>query len=342
MSSTKGIVALVFDDPARKNAQTSDLPDVFTPPEGGMLDMGHEWEDERTLAGLVEAVRACGHRVIRVPFDPDLVRRLDDLAPAKAIILNIAEGVRGRNRESLVPAICEILGLPYTCADATGLALTLDKRLAKTLAARAGAPTAEWALVSDPDNPPARLPAFPLFVKPNAQGSSMGIRPDSVAHDLPELRRKVAELCSGGLGPALVETYLAGPELHVAIMGDARGLTVFPPALIETDGRVYDASMKTKERMEERVICPAPLAEAARSELVGFACTLYNELGLHGPCRFDFKCDAAGLPHFLEANPLPGISRYYSVYTMQAQAAGLSYEEMIGAILEGALHRRAP
>lgn len=316
-------IALVYDDLA------SLVPDPQDP-----LDVGGEWEDERTICGQAEALASLGYEVVRIPYDADFHRRLLDERPR--VVFNIAEGRRGRDRESLVPALCRLLGIACTSSDAVGMGLTLNKALCKAVARAHGVPTPDWWLVREPGDF-ASLPEneAPLFVKPNLEGSSMGIRPESLVREpdalLPQVKWELENV-----GEVLVERALPGAEYTVGLLGD-REPCALPIAEIRTHGKVYDKSMKSKDKLEEEILCP--IATPYDESLVAWSKRLFVELGLSGFARFDFKCDAAGRPQFMEVNPLPGLSRYYSVFTIQAAAAGIGYEALLGRIVSLALLR---
>ena len=321
-------------------AHVSDDMKYLKPEPGDPQDLGSEWEDERTVLGQIEALEANGHEVIGLPFDRNLIEELQKARPD--CVFNISEGRRGKDRESIVPALCRQLDIPCTSSDAVGMGVSLDKSMCKAIARSMGVPTADWALVRCAEDLRNVALEFPLFVKPNFEGSSMGIRPGSLVHSRQDLSRQ-ADWLLEGIGPVLVEKMLEGPELCVALIGN-EAVEAFPVAEVRTGGRIYDKSMKSKDRMEEEVICPAPIDDELAALLIGWSKRLFTQLGLAGLARFDYKCDLEGRPMFLEVNPLPGLSKHYSVYTLQAKAAGLSYEAMIGRLVEIAVgrHNRRP
>lgn len=315
-------VALVYDDLASLQACPDDP-----------LDVGSEWEDERTVAGQAEALAANGFEVTRLPYDAEFLDRLRKWAPD--VVFNIAEGRRGKDRESIVPAACRLLGIACTSSDAVAMGLSLDKSLCKAVARAYGIPTADWRLVRRADDLDHFSLPLPVFVKPNFEGSSMGIRPSSLVREAADLAPQVRWVLEH-IGPALVETALPGAEYTVGLLGDET-LTALPVAEIRTHGRIYDKSMKSKDKLEEEILVPAELDPAVAARLVRDSRRLFVELGLGGLARFDFKADAQGEPQFMEVNPLPGLSRYYSVFTIQAQAAGIAYTDLLGRLVRYAL-----
>jgi D-alanine-D-alanine ligase len=320
-----------------KIAHVHDVLETLAPRTGDPLDVGSEWEDERTIAGQIEGLCACGHTVVRVPFEQGFAACL--MAEKHDCVFNISEGRTGRDRESIVPAVCQALDIPCTSSDAVGMGVTLNKAMCKAVARAARVVTPDWLLWRDASE--IRRPpfGFPVFVKPNFEGSSMGIRPQSLVADMQALFEQASWVLTN-IGPVLVEQAMPGPELTVALLGNEHP-EIFPIAEIRTAGRIYDKSMKSKDRMEEEVICPAEIPGDIAERLVDDSLRLFTELGLAGAVRMDFKCDADGLPQFLEANPLPGLSRYYSVYTIQARAAGIGYDELMGRLVDLALARHS-
>jgi len=299
------------------------------------LDVGSEWEDERTILGQIDALEDAGHTVVRLDFDDTLIENL--LAEKPDCVFNISEGKTGKDRESLVPAICKFLKIPCTSSDAVGMGISLDKVLCKIIAKQQNIPTARWLVADNTKDLNDSDLQYPLFVKPVFEGSSMGIRPESLVKDKKHLKTQTSWLTKN-IGPALIEEYLSGRELTVGLIGNNEP-EAFPVAEIKTGDKIYDKSMKGKDSMDEEVICPAPIDAEIEKQLISWSKTLFKIMGLSGLARFDYKCDRDGQPQFMEANPLPGLSKFYSVFTIQASVAGLSYNEMIAKLVSLALKK---
>src|SRR5690349_1837515 len=141
------------------------------------------------------------------------------LARPPELVFNIAEGFGSRSREAHVPAVCEMLGIPCTHSDPLTCAATLDKAVAKQLAAAAGIPTAKFAVLEDPRAVETLALEFPLFAKPLSEGSSMGIRDGARCDDRAALAARVKTIVEGYGQPALVEEFLPGAEVTVGILG---------------------------------------------------------------------------------------------------------------------------
>jgi D-alanine-D-alanine ligase len=177
-----------------------------------------EYDSIETAQALEDALLAGGHQVIALEADetlPDTVRRA-----APDICFNIAEGLRGDARESQVPALLEMLGIPYTGSKVLAHALSLDKAAAKRIWRDTGLPTASFQVLRRGDERLDEGLAFPLFVKPVREGSGMGINGYSVVYDEAELRQQVRWVIDTYHQPALVEVYLPGREFTVGLIGN--------------------------------------------------------------------------------------------------------------------------
>src|SRR5207245_11213065 len=184
--------------------------------------------------GTVEAIRLAiersGHSVVPLEANTEFPRLLAEAKPD--LVFNIAEGVVGRNREGVVPALCELLGIPYTGSDSATLAIALDKALGKKVLLQHDILTPKFQVMESARERLSPDMKFPLIVKPNAEGSSKGIGSTSVVDNEDELREKVKELIERYRQPALVEEYIAGREFTVGLLGDKRP-RVLPPMEIK-------------------------------------------------------------------------------------------------------------
>ncbi len=308
------------------------VPDNYLPPE----DFGAEYDDERAVRGIMNALESNGHQVEDICFNTNFTSAV--AAESPDIVFNIAEGVRGRGRESIVPALLDHMGIPYTGSDAVTLGVSLDKALTKRLAASLGVRTPNFRLITDL----AELDScsdleFPLFLKPVAEGSSMGIRHHSLIKNSKELGKMAEWIISNYQQGCLVEEFAPGREFCVGIIGNKKPIT-FPVTEVKTDTDFYSFEDKSLHRKE--LMCPTNIPAKMEQEMVNMAISVYNELGCRDLARADFKIDSEGNPSFLEINPLPGLARRYGIYPHQAYAAGWDYEKLINHILELALKRQ--
>ncbi len=300
-----------------------------------------EFDDPAAIFAIRAAIAAGGHEVVDFEADARLPQAL--AANPVDAVFNIAEGSGPRSREAQVPALLDLLGIPYTGSDAVTLGITLDKSLAKTLVAAAGVATPRGFLVVSGDEPVPHGFRFPTVVKPVHEGSSKGITSASLVEDEESLRRQARAVVERYGQPALCEEYVAGREITVGLLGSpARPLPPMEVVFLDDDPLpLY--SFEVKRRFQElvRYELPAALTAGEREALERAALAAFAVLGCRDVARIDFRLDAQGTAHFLECNPLPGLAPGVGDLTFIAEAAGLTYEDLIAEILAGAVRRRA-
>lgn len=305
-------------------------------------DTEAEYDSVHTIDAVTAAIASHGHQVVRLEATADVVRRLPDAGVD--VVFNLAEGLRGRGREAAVPAILELLGVPFTGSDATAMAIALDKNLAKAVVGAAGVPVPLGLTMKAGDEPlPAGL-TFPVIVKPNAEGSSKGVLPRCVVDDEAALRREVKAQVGRYRQEVLVEEFLPGREFTVALLGEGARPRMLPPmeiVFVEPDTKhpVYAFGDKLDWTRKIRYDRPARIDDVLAAEIERVALGAWQALGLRDVARFDLRMDAHGKVRFIEVNTLPGISPGWSDLCLIAESAGLSYEGLIGAILAPALAR---
>ena len=299
-----------------------------------------EFDGEETIVGLERSLRELGHQVERIGRGVDLARRLAS-GERWDLVFNIAEGVRGRSREAQVPAVCEMFEQPYTFSDPLTCAVTLDKPLAKRLVRDHGLPTPEFQIVERIGDLEKVAIVGPLFVKPAAEGSSKGITGRSKVENREELHTLAADLLTTFRQPLLVEPFLPGREITVGIVGNGDGaqvVGVMEVSFVGGDEReAYTAVNKDDfaTRISYRLLNGEPLSERARQ----IALAAYQALSCRDAARIDLRCDAAGEPQFLEANPLPGLNPRTGDLPMMSRLAGISHPELLGRIVTAAGER---
>ncbi len=323
--------------PALTPAPHDDWPD----------DAEEEFDGPETVQALADTIRSLGHDVALLGDGEAMVRRLLT-APRPDLVVNMSEG-RGntRCREAWVPAVLEMLGIPYTGADPLTLAATLDKDCAKRLVRDAGVATPRWVVV-DPAVGALRADladlTFPVLAKPACEGSSKGIHAVSVIHTPAELTPTLGRLIEVYDQAVLVEEYIAGDELTVGVVGAARpevlGIMRVVPTRGDPTDFIYDLETKRNWRATVRYECPAPLEAAVAAAVREAAMASWHALGCRDVARIDFRL-RDGVPYFLEANPLPGLSPDHGDVVILAGLVGIEYRELIARILAAAGERLA-
>jgi D-alanine-D-alanine ligase len=318
------------------------------PPGSFRTDNQAEWDTPETITAVQNAL-AERHEVIPIDAGEDAYEVLQRTRPD--IVFNIAEGSSGPCREGYIPSILEHLKIPYTASDPLTLNICLDKARTKEILAYYGLPTSRFRVVHE-DNFSFNSLHYPMMVKPLYEGSSIGIRNDSLVKNRQEMRERVLWLLNNYDEPALVEEFLPGREFTVAIIGnngDARALPIveiqfdsLPPGvnpIYSYEAKwIWDQSANPLKIFE----CPARLDAALQSEIENACLRAYRILRCRDWCRVDVRLDAAGRPHILELNPLPGIlprPEDNSCFPKAARAAEMSYSQLINTVLDIACKR---
>jgi D-alanine-D-alanine ligase len=315
---------------------------------GGPADLYAEWDDEVTVAAIEAALAEAGE-VTRLEATEDFPLRLHEAKPD--IVFNVAEGLWGPNREAHVPSLCEFWGVPYTGSDPLTLAICLDKGRAKEILAYHGIPTAEFTVAPGGERLDG-IPPLPVVVKPVHEGSSKGITQASLCRTRAEVGRAVGLVWQRYRQPALVERWLPGREFTCAILGNGPGTRVLPVVEVDFDAlprgaaRLYSYEAKwlwdTPERPLAIFRCPAPVSRGLARQIERTVLAAYRVLRCRDWARIDVRCDARGVPHVLEVNPLPGVlpdPAMNSCFPKAARAAGLDYGSMIRAVLRAGAAR---
>ncbi|MBT8495942.1 MAG: ATP-grasp domain-containing protein, partial [Deltaproteobacteria bacterium] len=308
---------------------------------GTSEDHNAEWDPPETIIAIANALAKQGHIVVHLEATPDLPRVLAEADVD--LIFNIAEGVEGRNREAQVPALCELLGIPYTGSDSATLAIALDKALCKKVLLQHDILTPAYQVMETGRERLNSELKFPLIVKPNAEGSSKGIGSASVVDNEEELRETVAKIIDLYRQPALVEEYIKGREFTVGLLGDKRP-RVLPPMEIafkdkSNDRPVYDFQVKQEWEKHVQYQCPAKLTDAELKAIEKVARATFYATDCRDVARVDLRMAEDGRLYVIEVNPLPGLTPGYSDLVLISQAVGIDYDQLVGEIMMGGLKR---
>jgi D-alanine-D-alanine ligase len=249
----------------------------------------------------------------------------------------------GPGENGTLQALLDLAGIPYTGSGVLASALAMDKVMSKRIFKAEGIPTPEWVERWAPEDPAApwtpdltaeevaRLGGYPLIVKPNEEGSSVGI---TVVESLAALRPAMDEARRYGRC-VLVEAFIDGRELTVGVI-DQRALPVVE--IIPQQGW-YDYEHKYTSGAS-RYEVPADLPSEMAEKLLALSLRACRALRTSGVARVDFRLGSDGVPHCLEVNTVPGLTEL-SLVPKAAAAAGMRYEDLIRAIVESAPVRAA-
>jgi D-alanine-D-alanine ligase len=316
----------------------------------GPDDRFEEYDKPRTIEAIAAVLRGEGHEVVLLGDGRALLERV--LADPPDLVWNQAEGEGvGRCREARVPAVLEMLGIPYTGSDPLTLAATLDKPVAKRLVAPEGVAvprglTLESSLgKAEASSRLARFGAevgYPLLLKPAFEGSSKGIHARCLVDSAEQASGVFAELAGDYEQPILVEEFIEGDEITVGLVGNGDEFAILTASRIvpleRPDRFVY--SVEIKRVWEDKIAfeIPARLSTEVEARLFRSARAAFHALGCRDLARIDYRL-RDGIPYFLEANPLPGLVPDFSDLSFIARSLGFGHADLIRLILEAACRR---
>lgn len=309
----------------------------------------------RTGRGIAQALRNLGHEVValdaatgrQLPAGDEERQGLAEgdvkrLPAAMSSAMADAEGIRdaevvmialhgGAGEDGTVQALMELAGKPYTGSGVMASALAMNKAMSKRIFEHEGIPTPRWTVLragdTDATVDATTLGGYPLVVKPSSEGSTVGLTIVTEPDDLPEAIRLASDY-----GPeVLIEQYIPGRELTVAVLGDE----ALPIVEIRPQGGHYDFESKYTAGKSD-YFCPADLPEPLAQRVRDLGLQAVKALDCRGCARVDFRLDPGGEPWCLEVNTIPGMTPT-SLVPMAAKARGISYDELVGRMLDLAL-----
>lgn len=315
-------------------------------PQDSTSDVFEEFDTPETIDAIAAILKKAGHTPVKLGFGKEAVERIGTERPD--FIFNIAEGFEGRTRESVMPEICERFHIPYTGSSPFALALALDKPQAKVIVSHVHVKTPAFVLL-EPKRPRPSLPAFPLFVKPALEGSSIGIRLNSRVENLKELDDRINWLRNEyGSIPVLIEQFIPGREITVGVLGNGTPYLLgimeirYKKGAPRPTGGEFIYSIEVKRDWENvcEYVAPAELSAPLRGKITTAALNAYNALGCKDIARIDFRVDPKEEPYFLEANPLPGLNPVSGDIVIMAKKMGWTHEKLVLTILKHAMERQ--
>lgn len=319
---------------------TYDLKTEYEFKQGDPPDANAEFDHPATIDVIAKAIESQGFKVKKIGNAARLLEMMNSLDVD--LVFNISEGSSGRNRESQVPILLEMAGIPFVGSDALTLGLTLDKIMAKKIFIAEGVSTPKFLEIKNRDSlKNSDHLKFPLIVKPRFEGSSKGLSENSRVENADELSRQAEYIIDTYKQPALVEEFISGQEFTVVVIGNGSP-SALPIIQIKIDGRYklndkfYTFARITSNRLE--YICPAHISDELNREISALAIKAYCAVECRDFGRVDFRVDQDGRPYVLEINPLPSLSTE-DTFPVVAKQMGISYEQIIGRILNEALKR---
>lgn len=308
-----------------------------------------EWDTYETIFAIRDAL-ALHHNVTLIEANEYAYEKLRKMKPD--IVFNVSEGANGISREAQIPAMLEMLQIPYTGSDPLTLSLCLDKSRTKEVLTYHKIPNTRFVVSYGENGFAENELRFPLMIKPIGEGSSKGIFNSSYVNDHETLEKTLSENVTKYNQPFIVEEYLPGREFTVAVLGngkDARTLPIVEMNFNELPTDMipiysYEAKwiLDTRENPLDIFTCPAKVDIDLEKKISDLVLRTYNILNCKDWSRIDVRLDTEGEPNIIEVNPLPGVlpdPDDNSCYPKAARAAGMSYEETLNHVLYAAAKR---
>jgi len=314
-----------------------------------------EFDSPETIAAIQKALESEGYTVYPVEAEEEAYSKFLSLKSKISIVFNIAEGLRGQAREAQIPAMLEMLNIPYTHSGVLAQAITLDKALTKKILTFHKINTPKFILISQInqiDNLHDSRLEYPLIVKPNSEGSSKGIFNENLVFDKVKLAERIRWLLKNFPEPVLVEEYLGGREFTVSVFGNnppqvlpivEQNYAVFPENMSHFTS--YEAKWLFEDSLpdtHDAYFCPPQITSKLQAEIENICLSTWEALNLKDVARFDLRIDRNGAVSILEVNTLPGLIPdpiVVSYLPIAARAAGFTFDSLVNGILNEALNR---
>lgn len=322
------------------------------PALAGQAQEEAEFDEPATIEAIHNAIVANGYQCIDIEANESAYEKLRKLRNSIDLVFNIAEGLHGEIREAQIPAILELLGIPYTHSGALAQVISLDKSLTKKIWQYHGLPTPKFVFVGLGEKPYIENLDFPVLVKPNSEGSSKGIFNDSLVESPQKLIAKIREVKKQYGDGVIIEEFLPGREFTVTVMGNSQpymlpiveqNYDIFPKNLGKFVS--YEAKWLFEDSLpnpHDAYICPAKISPTLKNLIEKLCIQAFTVLGCRDIARIDLRLDSDGKPQLLELNTLPGMipdPNVVSYFPVAARTAGWDYNRMIGQIITHARER---
>jgi len=303
---------------------------------GYSMDETAEFDKQETVDALENSLKLMGHETEPIG---NAFQLIEALAGGKRwdMVFNIAEGLYGDGRESVVPAILDQYRIPYVFSGPVIMGLSLNKHIAKLVVAAAGVPVSPGCLISNLSESDSINLKYPLFVKPVSEGTGKGITAKSLVNNVTELKNMVAWILTEFNQPALVEEYLPGREFTVGIVGYGEEAKVIGGMeVICANNLPY--SVEVKENYQD--YCKyTTLDTGVIDECKTVALNAWKALDAVDAGRVDLKADRNGRICFIEANPLAGLNPVHSDLPILSRMYGIEYQALMEMIMDAAIKR---
>lgn len=324
-------VAVIFN---KQETLPSDVINIFGPKT-------KERYNPKTVQKVASALEKGGHNVKVIEGNINVADELRDFMPRviagehPGMVFNMAYGIQGHSRYTHIPAMLEMLGVPYVGSGPQAHAISLDKVMSKILFQQQNLPTPEFWVFSSPEESFEDV-RYPVIVKPKMEAVSMGLRVVDNEQDLREAVGHVVELFQQ---QALVERFISGREFAVGLLGNSLHQEVLPIVELDLEGdpdAIQTQSDKIRKPLEK--ICPAKIDDELAEQMRSLSQRAFRALELNDFARLDYRMDKDGNLFILEINSMASLGLTGS-YVHAAKVQGYTYEALVNRILDVAAVR---
>lgn len=311
-----------------------------------------EFDEPSTINDISLIFNKLGYRVYRVEANEESYIKLKKLKTKIDLAFNIAEGIYGHDREAQIPAMLEMLRIPYVGSKPLSQAICLNKAKTKEILSYHHIPTPKFQLINKKNEKLKKNLEYPLIVKPNSEGSSKGIFNDCLVKNKRELHKKINEILINFRQPALVEEFLRGREFTMGLIGNDP-IKVLP--LVEINFLNIPKNLAPMDSYEVKWLvdnpksqytptatCPAKISKKLFLKIKKICFETKKVLEILDWCRIDLRLDKNGAPNILEVNQIPGIipdPKENSRFPLAARVAGYTFDETLDKIIKSACQR---
>lgn len=306
--------------------------------EKDKLDPHGATQTNATVKEIKESLIRKGHKVTLIPATISLLEDIKEKYDLD-VIFNACTGVRHKREQANVVAMLELQDVPFVGSGLSTQILGLHKAISKRIWRAGNIPTPKFQVFFTGKEEIHKDLQYPLLVKPEREGSSLGIDHDSVVYNEEDLYRKIKQVIKTFKQPALAEEYLAGREFTVGIMGNGQ-LEVLPIIEIKyehSDSNIMTVDIKAEDAVAQDL--PAKLDNDVLEEIQDACMRAYTLLDCHDYARIDVRMDRMDKPQLIEINTLPGMQKGYSDFPKMAKAQGYEYEDLIEKLIRLAIER---
>jgi len=324
-------VAVIYN---KRDVEATDVIDIFGP-------QTKERYNPQTVERVAASLEKGGHNVKVIEGNIDVADELRSFMPRviagerPGLVFNMAYGIQGRSRYTHIPAMLEMLGVPYVGSGPQAHAIALDKVMSKIILQQHDLPTPKFWVFSSPEESLGNV-GFPVIVKPKMEAVSMGLKIVDNENDLRDAIQFVVETFQQ---QALVETLISGREFAVGLLGNGQELEVLP--IVEPDLGGDPHAIQTQEDKMRKPLektCPARVSDELTHEMRRLARAAFHALGIYDFARIDLRMDEDGNLYILELNSMASLGSTGS-YVHAAKVAGYTYESLVNRMLDVAAVR---